>query len=208
MTKYLLLFLLLVTIGVGILDFYLYINYDKPVQPRHSYIKKIGTVATETTTKIYHFTIAATDYFSYRFAFLLPSIDFIPEKNFELKYMGEYSDIQDVKNTIKDNKFFVYKKDGKYEIFLEKPGLKSIYIVQVFAGKTETCRRAIIRLRGKEVPAIGIRRGDISMVSIGLYLTEEDAKKALSKVEKYKAYIEPIAGSAFDNKYVRELTVK
>jgi hypothetical protein len=208
MTKYLFLFLLLIAVGIGILDFYLYINYDKPIQPRHSYIKKIGIAATGTTTKIYHFTIAATDYFSYRFAFLLPSIDFIPEKNFNLKYMGEFDNKDDVKNIIKGNKFFVYKKDGKYEVFLEKPGLKSIYIVQVFAGKTETCRRAIIRLRGKEVPVIGIKRGDISMVSIGLYLTEDDARKAISEVEKYRRFLEPIAGSAFDNRYIRELTVK
>ena len=208
MTKYLLFFLLLVAVGIGILDFYLYINYDKPIQPRHSYIKKIGVAATGTTTKIYHFTIAATDYFSYRFSFLLPSIDFIPEKDFSLKYMGKFDNINDVKDLIKDNKFFVYKEGKKYKVFLEKPSLKSIYIVQVFAGKTETCRRAIIKLRGKEIPVIGIKRGDISMVSIGLYLTEDDAKKALEEVEKYRIFLEPIAGSAFNNRYVRELTVK
>ena len=206
MIKYILIFLLLVTVGIGILDFYLYINYNKPLQPKESYIKKIGTVATSTQTKIYRFAVAATDYFSYRFAFLLPSIDFIPEKNFKLKFMGDFSKIKDVQRLIKDKKFFIQRaSDNDYEVFLNEKDLTSLYIVQVFAGKTETCKRAIIKLRGKEVPAIGIKRGDISMVSIGLYLTREDAQKALNDIEKYRVFLEPIAGSAFDSRFVREL---
>ncbi len=209
MIKYLFILLLLITIGVGILDFYLYINYDKPVETRQSYVKKISTVSSPTGTKIYHFTIAATDYFSYRFSFLLPSIDFIPENNFKLKFVGDFSDRQDVQKVIKGKKFFIQRNDkGDYEVFLNEKGLKSLYIVQVFAGKTITCENAIIKLRGKEVPVIGVKRGDISMVSIGLYLTKEDAQKALSEVEKYKVFLEPIAGSAFDNRFVRELSLK
>jgi hypothetical protein len=206
MIKYILIFLLLVTVGIGILDFYLYINYDKPLQPKESYVKKIGTVATSTQTKVYRFTVAATDYFSYRFAFLLPSIDFIPEKHFKLKFMGDFSNIKDVQDLIKGKKFFIQRTpNNDYEVFLNEKDLTSLYIVQVFAGKTETCKRAIIKLRGKEVPAIGIKRGDISMVSIGLYLTKEDAQKALNDIEKYRVFLEPIAGSAFDNRFIREL---
>ncbi len=205
MTKYLLILLFLVVIGIGILDFYLYINYNKPLQTRESYLKVIGSAATATEIKTYRFTVAATDYFSYRFSFLLPSIDFINENNFKLKYAGEFATVDEVKNVIKDKKFFIQRKDGKYEVFLNEKSLKSIYIVQVFAGKTKTCKDAIIKLRGKEVPVIGIKRGDISMVSIGLYLTKDDAYNALNEVEKYRRFLVPIAGNAFDNRFVREL---